>query len=170
MDFDSRAILGSDDEVLAAGIVGGYERLQKPSVSIMPDGKPYLYRWHLLPRSKTGANVYFHVQVDDDPRVELHDHPWDNCSVILSGGYTEVLNPFPEPRPPGKFVRSKGDVIFRRAHWSHRLLMAGHPYTMTLFTAGPHIRDWGYWFPDGWHHNLRHNVVTDGVATFREES
>lgn len=139
-----------------------------PDISIMPDGEPYLYRWHVVPRNKH-ANVYLHIQVSDDPRRELHDHPWDNVSVILAGGYTELLNPYPEPRPAGMFVRRKGDMIFRRAGWSHRLLMAGNPYTMTLFSTGPHIRDWGYWFPDGWHHNKRHNVDVDGVAVFKEE-
>jgi hypothetical protein len=145
---------------------------REPDMTISPDGKPYLYRWHILPRSQE-VNVYFHVQVGDDPREELHDHPWDNTSVILAGGYEEILDPKPDPfrKPlnPMKFVRSKGDVIFRRSSWAHRLLMAGHPYTMTLFSTGPKIRDWGYWFPDGWHHNLRHNVLVDSVATFKEE-
>jgi hypothetical protein len=175
-DFDP-SFLNTDDYEIAEQIIGRgmYEPLFEPVVSIMPNGEPYLYRWHVIPRSKT-ANVYFHIQVNDDPREELHDHKWDNTSIILAGGYVEVLDPNPKHRPPGEwtpgpgmFVRSKGDVIFRRAEWSHRLLLTGHPYTMTLFTTGPKIRDWGYWFPDGWHHNKRHNVLIDGVRVFKEE-
>ncbi len=146
-------------------ILGG---CRPPDLTISPDGNPYLYRWHVVPRNKA-ANVYLHVQVSDDPRGELHDHPWNNSSVILAGGYEEILDIAPAGDNWRIFERKPGDVIFRRARWAHRLLMAGHPYTMTLFSTGPKIRDWGYWFPDGWHHNKRHNVTVDGVAVFKEE-
>ncbi len=42
-------------------------------------------------------------------------------------------------------------MIFRRAEERHRLLMLPGPrYTMTQFTTGPKIRNWGFWYPDGW--------------------
>lgn len=128
------------------------EDMPKHDLCIAPDGKPYLWRWHVIPRNQY-ANVYFHIQVADDPERPLHDHPWDNCSVILSGGYTEILcvGGNPEIFPDKHHAREKGHVIYRRAEESHRLLMKhGARYTMTLFTTGPKIRDWGFWYPKGW--------------------
>lgn len=124
-----------------------------PDLVIAPDGEAYLYRWHLTP-PKGPANVYLHVQVDDDPERPLHDHPWDNTSVILSGGYRETLSMSegePQPGNTFTFMRQKGDVIWRKAAWAHRLELAYKaPYAMTLFVTGPKLRDWGFWYPDGW--------------------
>ncbi len=42
--------------------------------------------------------------------------------------------------------RRQGDVVPRTAETAHRLIMPSDtPYTMTLFTTGPHRRDWGFW-------------------------
>lgn len=156
--------LAGDDYHMVLSILGG---CRKPDLSITPNGDPYIYRWHLVKSPQ--ANVYLHIQVSDDPRDELHDHPWDNTSVILAGGYEEIVNFAPNCGAPAAFIRKKGDVIFRQAHWAHKLILAA-PYTITLFTTGPKIRNWGYWFRDGWHHNNRHNVLVDGVAIFKEET
>lgn len=126
------------------------ERLYEPDVVIAPDGEPYLYRWHVIPRNDFG-NVYLHVQVASDPERPLHDHPWDNQSVILSGGYDEIV----WSRPPhgSTWLRhtQKGDVIQRRAHEAHRLILPRSiPYTMTLFTTGPVLGKWGFWCDGGW--------------------
>lgn len=141
------------DYDLGAGILGsGY---RGPDIVIAPDGKPYLYRWHVVPRNDRG-NVYFHVQVADDPERPLHDHPWDNVSVILAGGYSEQCCSRRCPNPGTRyavptFERRAGNMIFRAAEWGHRLLMLeGAPYTMTLFTTGQKRRRWGFWYPDGW--------------------
>src|SRR5882672_6067602 len=80
-------LLTKDDCTLALSILGGW---RKPDLEIMPDGTPYLYRWHVTPHSQF-ANVYLHVQVASDPARPLHDHPWDNMGVILSGGYEELV-------------------------------------------------------------------------------
>jgi hypothetical protein len=125
-----------------------------PNLTIAPDGDPYIYRWHVVKRNPD-ACVYFHIQVLNDPDRPLHDHPWDNQSVILAGGYIEHL----QKRPPdGEVIvltRRPGDVIFRRATEAHRLLMPpGVAYTMTQFTTGPKVRDWGFWHPTkGWMNN-----------------
>lgn len=142
--------LSNEDLGIAMSILGGP---RDPDITLAPDGNPYLYRWHVIPRNRA-ANVYFHIQVASDPERPLHDHPWDNQSVILSGGYTELLSSMPTRYgsvPTSELRRSKGDVVCRRARWAHRLLMPeGVPYTMTLFSTGPHRRPWGFWYPDGW--------------------
>jgi len=142
-----------------------------PDLVIAPDGEPYLYRWHVVPRNGYG-NIYFHLQVADDPERPLHDHPWDNTSIILAGGYQEVL-----VRSPAGWAgmstldRKPGDTVHRPAEWAHRLFLpAGTAYSMSLFVTGPHRRDWGFWFPDGW--RSQKEVVEnlpDGRSVFKGE-
>lgn len=159
MEFDHR-ILSPEDLDVAIDIVGC--NLPHPDVVLMPDGTPYLYRWHVVFNNAFG-NVFFHVQVKSDPERPLHDHPWANHSVILSGGYDELF-----ATPDDFHVMAmhhciqtrqlrKGDVVSREAKIAHRLILPpAIPYTMTLFSTGPKVKEWGFWYPDGWHHNKRH--------------
>lgn len=173
MTFDP-LMLRPADMAVAGAIVGGLPRLYKPDLEIAPDGSPYLYRWHLLMRNRQ-ANVYFHIQVASDPERPLHDHPWDNQSVILAGGYVEHICTSPPWGRRERIMRGIGDVVQRRSQEAHRLeLPEGVPYTMTLFTTGPTVRDWGFWIPT---HRGRPNWVShqecivntpDGKSVFRE--
>lgn len=149
-DFDWGR-LSLSDKLIADEILGGNGVWPKPDLVIAPDGAPYIYRWHVIPRNQR-ANVYFHIQVADDPERPLHDHPWDNQSVILAGGYVERLSEHsPLMFAPIQYLHKVGDVIPRKAKWAHRLfLLKDFPYTMTLFSTGPVIRDWGFWYPNGW--------------------
>jgi hypothetical protein len=128
--------------------------MRDPDEVLAPAGFPYLYRWHLVRGPE--ANTYFHIQVANDPKRPLHDHPWDNQSVILAGGYTEMLcenpdAPAAEERQYLECHRKPGDVVWRKASYAHRLLLPeGTPYTMTMFSTGPKVREWGFWYPDGW--------------------
>lgn len=125
-----------------------------PDLEIAPDGKPYLYRWMLVDTTK--AKNYFHIQVSDDPERPLHDHPWDNSSIILAGGYDEIISKVdegvaPTPETTHSVRRVPGEMIVRKASWAHRLLLPpGVKYSMSLFSAGPKSRTWGFWYPDGW--------------------
>src|SRR5258708_33284228 len=115
--------LNDADQEIARKFLGGC--LYDPDLTIAPDGNPYLYRWHVTP-PKGPANVYFHVQVADDPERPLHDHPWDNMTVMLAGGYMEVISLSagkPSPETTYTMNRQKGDVIHRRASWPHRLFL-----------------------------------------------
>lgn len=149
------SILTPEDLNLAESIVGHTRSLKYPDLVIAPDLQAYLFRWHVVQRSKL-ANVYFHVQVASDPERPLHDHPWDNFSVILSGGYDELWDPAPytigdDFHPVTRKFR-KGDTVKRKATEAHRLLLpADIPYTMSLFSTGPKVNDWGFWYPDGKH-------------------
>lgn len=140
-------ILDPADYHRAIQIVGDLRRLMRPDLIIAPDGDPYLYRWEVVPKSEQGE-VYFHIQVASDPDRPLHDHPWHNQSVILAGGYTELVQENPPWSGTVTRDRHKGDVIQRAATEAHRLILPpGVPYTMTLFTTGPVIRAWGFWVP-----------------------
>lgn len=134
----------------------GRPLLRTPDLTIAPDGVPYLYRWHMLPRNNH-ANVYLHLQVGDDPERPLHDHQYDNQSVILAGGYVEtyILAPDVGSHNRDAVTRHRevraGRTIHRRAEEAHRLrLLPDASYAITLFTTGPRIREWGFWTEMGW--------------------
>lgn len=144
--------------------IGSLDR--KPDLIIAPDGNPYLYRWFAVPCTEDGgARVYFHMQVSADPERPLHDHPWDNMSVILSGGYLERMQLHPPNGLVQDLIRVEGDVIFRRWHVAHRLFLPiGVPYTLTQFSTGPKVNAWGFWY--GQEH-VDYRKVTDRLADGR---
>lgn len=172
-DFWGRGVTDADKET-AMRYIGSLHRPADLVIAPKLDAGPYLYRWHLV--RGQGASVYFHIQVNDDPERPLHDHPWDNMSVILGGdGYREVIDHSPWRRysSPHAHTRLPGDVIFRRAAEAHRLFMpkcvGKKPfvplgYTMSQFSTGPRVREWGFWFEGGW--RSYHDVTRqcDGVS------
>jgi hypothetical protein len=168
MSFDWYRLREEHAEI-AANIIGWG---REPDLVIAPDGEPYLYRWHVIRRNNR-ANVYFHIQVADDPERPLHDHPWDNTSVILAGGYDELYAASDWRRrgqPPLTRKVREGDVIHRKAEEAHRLLLASPlGYTMTLFSTGPKRRPWGFWFPHGWR-DQREVIenLPDGRSIFKD--
>lgn len=163
------ARLSFDDRQIFLNFVG---ELRDPDLIIAPEGYPYIYRWHVTP-AKGPANIYLHIQVADDPERPLHNHPWDNTSVILSGGYKERLC-MSEGQPHDDLtftlLRYKGDTVFRKAGWSHRIeLLYGLKYTMTLFTTGPKVQEWGFWYPDGFKLWTDVTRTEDGISIHIEE-
>jgi hypothetical protein len=121
---------------------------------LAPLGKPYLFRWRMTPKG-IGANVFLHLQVASDPERPLHDHPWDNQSVILVGGYDEEIHADKRNGPEWDYgarrTLRKGSVVHRQAAEAHRLILPPEiPYTLSLFTTGPKIREWGFYMPEGW--------------------
>lgn len=175
--------LSTEDWRFVMSCLGTRDRFMHPDLIIAPDGEPYIYRWWLVPRNEK-ANVYLHIQVADDPERPLHDHPWDNQSVIISGGYRERYVPLPRnpllrpdfsvhydgrQEPLERMVR-KGDVVTRKAEEAHRIfLLDGVPYTITIFSTGPVRRDWGFWLDRGWVDSREVLQMTpDGRSIFME--
>lgn len=107
-------------------------------------GDDYLRRWFIIPRNPW-VNVYLHdIRKSDDDRA-FHDHPWDNTSFIIAGGYIEHT-------PEGRFERWEGDFITRSADTLHRLEIIEGGRAVSLFVTGPKIRDWGFECSQGWIH------------------
>lgn len=101
----------------------------------------YLRRWHIIPRNPFG-NVYLHQGLRSDDDRALHDHPWNNQSILIAGRYREIT-------PAGTFLREAGSVVNRTADSRHRLeLINGEPF-ISLFFTGPKVREWGFWCEDG---------------------
>lgn len=132
--------------------------MRQPDVLI---GVNYLARWWLIKnvrdqdtgdqfslkkyhRTSKWFNSYLHcVRSNDDDRA-LHDHPWLNISIIISGTYREVLADRTRLRKPG-------DIVFRFGSTAHRLEVVEGP-VWSLFITGPKYREWGFRCPNGWKH------------------
>lgn len=142
---------------------------------------PAVLRWWIIPRNRF-FNIYLHKFLRDDAQ-DLHDHPWPNCSIPLTEGYTEqVFSRQPiegEPLPTTEFhERVVMRPTFRRASQPHqvivhrRLTLGIHDEMIpcfSLFFTGPKIREWGFWCPgDGrarWKHYLKYtNPANYGIT------
>ena len=175
-ELNLAALLSEDDLALAMQYIGEHP----PHEIIAPDGNPYIYRWYLARTLHGGC--YFHVQVASDPDRGLHDHPWDNMSVILAGTQIEYILQSEDIQltstysalfnnMPPRYIRTKGDVICRKATWLHRLILPdGVRYTMSLFSFGPKIRDWGFADPKmgKWTSAKDAVIVKDGKSMNRD--
>lgn len=108
------------------------------------DGKPYLGRY-IIARFPGKRAIYLHQFWTSDPD-DVHDHPWPNMSIILSGGYREHYH-------DGTYVdRRPLSWTMRDATTLHRIEVAeGTEGTAwTLFITGKRKRQWGFLTKDGW--------------------
>lgn len=141
-----------------ASWAGKIRNSRPPDFVVKPreDESPYLNRWYVIPRNRF-FNIYLHEFLRSDEDRALHDHPWFNLSVVLSGAYFEetirkggvhrwVL------RRPGLFRRG---IKFRSPWSAHRVELIAYTKAIeapayTLFITGPRLRRWGFHCPKGW--------------------
>ncbi len=106
-------------------------------------GRPYMQRWHAIPRNRL-FNIYLHLYHHDDDRI-LHSHPWWSLSLCVSGALREWYRPSSfDANIEHAFYRRdvrKGDLVFRSPDMFHRLEIAGNR-TITIFITGPKIKTW----------------------------
>lgn len=111
-----------------------------------PSGeRTYLKRLRIVQTPWFGLYVHW-IYLPDNDR-DPHDHPWNFTSMVLRGGYTEVLH------------TSRDDcAMHEHRRWSiHRMpthlahgIVRLQPRTITLIFTGRRSRDWGFWTEDGW--------------------
>jgi hypothetical protein len=119
---------------------------REPDFVIGDPAAPYLRRWWVVPRNDV-FNVYLHQLLRSDDDRALHDHPWDNTSVILKGRYIEVLPNGDRP------TRREGYVVHRQAAELHRLVLPDYlTECWSLFITGPWLRSWGFQCGERWVH------------------
>lgn len=147
----------ADPAAMAAWAFVQMER--QPDFVIGGSLAPYLRRWWILPRNEF-ANVYLHQVLRDDDDRALHDHPWDNTPLLLSGCYVEHT-------PEGKFLREPGAVVIRQATDAHRLSLVDGEPAVSLFFTGPKVREWGFHCPKGWVHWQDFTAGTHGELVGR---
>lgn len=151
---------------------------------LMRDGRPYIYRWYLLPYKfgRKFFNIYLHKTVGDDEQA-LHDHPYlFNISIILRGGYYETT-PLQRyecrsifSRPTITRWRRPGSIIFRGRLWPHRLALKSRPgdvynkiTSWSLFICGPVRQDWGFHTRVGWVNHKELIEIKDGKSQATEK-
>lgn len=121
-----------------------------PDVVIGGEERPYMRRWWLIPRNRW-CNVYLHHFLRSDDDRALHDHPWANLSILLSGSYMEHMS------ADRLALRIEGDLVARGPRAAHRVQLlrddaGGERAVWTLFVTGPKVREWGFHCPWGWRH------------------
>ncbi len=103
--------------------------------------RPYLLRWFLIPRNPL-FNVYLHLFLRSDDDRALHDHPWMNCSILLSGNYVE--HTIAQGGIERRQLLKAGDWRFRwTGRIAHRVELVDDT-CWTLFITGPRYRKWGF--------------------------
>jgi hypothetical protein len=106
----------------------------------------------MIARRSPGGSIYIHRWLRSDPD-DLHDHPWDFCSVILTVGYWEIT-------PDGSFYRPPGSVVIRKAEERHRVQIdPDKPNPISLFITGAERRAWGFHTEEGWIERKKHRSV-----------
>jgi hypothetical protein len=139
-----------------------------PYFDLVHEGQLYMERWWLrkppghgehsstYDKTKSGIGIRIHHTVRSDRGRDLHCHPWWNISIVLAGGYWEIM-PISQSQPAildahcyRRIWRGPGSIVFRRAQHRHRLEIPQGDCAWSLFIMGPWIRDWGFWTRDGW--------------------
>ncbi|MDE1914705.1 MAG: hypothetical protein KGJ57_17605 [Sphingomonadales bacterium] len=116
----------------------------------------YLRRWYLTPRNPH-MNTYLHEIIRSDDERVMHDHPWDNASLIIAGSYREHT-------PHGSYTRRPGDFVQRQAVDLHRLELIGDAPVISLFTTGEKVREWGFAALQGWVHWREYHIAHGQLA------
>ncbi len=138
---------------------------RKPDVILnKPDGSIYLRRWWVIPRNRFGFNVYLHHFLSSDEDRALHDHPWWNMSILLSGSYLEHMpeniDNWIQHKNRKEIVKKRYPLIpiYRNEKSIHKIELINNKPIWTLFITGPIVREWGFWCNSFWRH---HNEFLD---------
>lgn len=114
--------------------------------------EPYLERYYLFIKERKDFpfNVFLHHFLKSDPDDE-HDHPWRYATLILKGGYWEIIptESGPYRKPNGslntkKVWRGPGHFRVCSAESFHRIELDPKVECWTLFMPGRQRRDWGF--------------------------
>jgi hypothetical protein len=100
-------------------------------------GDEYMRRYYI-----TAHKSRFHHILNSDPDDDMHDHPWDFVSKLLSGMYIEHT-------PTGDIVYRAPCIIHRKAEQLHKLELPEGP-VWSFVLLGPLRRKWGFSTPRGW--------------------
>lgn len=108
---------------------------------------PYLDRYYVIGGHDHtpwfGFAVYIHHIWRSDVERDLHDHPWNFLSLILTRGYIEVTD-------NGQAFYPRGSILWRPAQWRHRLILDGPVWTVIVRSRKK--KSWGFYTKDGYVH------------------
>lgn len=127
------------------------------------ESKFSLYTYHIGSYMKRfifgtpwGTIRLHHILRSDYDRA-LHDHPFSFWTILLTGGYIEVL---PDGKHAEKHIkRKKWTMRWVDAEQPHRLVLDKPVWTLVLATH--QTRDWGFYVggnePENWIYNRSYN-------------
>jgi len=117
-------------------------------------GELHFKRWRIW--STRWFNIYLHYINKADEDKHLHDHPWSFWSIILKGGYVELVGETGKHTPSKRVRRGLFHMAYRTKNVPHMIGIVESP-TYSLVITGPGGREWGYTTEDGWkdHKNYR---------------
>ncbi len=123
-------------------------RLMWPERIHHRDGSQLLFRVRVI--QTPWAGIYVHHLTSPDTG-DLHDHPWNFLSIVVRGGYDEILDPAPADRSVMASWRTWGrwSVHRMRTTSAHRIESV-QPGTWTIVVTGRRARRWGFWHACRW--------------------
>lgn len=143
------------------------DRWFKKTIIPREDNEMYMIRWSLPKKegwlSKLIGFKIHKIMASDD--LCLHDHPWPFISIILKTGYMEYfLDPAWKSGDMRPYVRKHwigpGRIIYRPAHYIHRLEINAAKPTWTFVVTFKVSRKWGFWSMAGkWFYWREYNSV-----------
>ena len=94
-------------------------------------------------------NLYLHHMTSPDADRDVHDHPWGFVSIVLSGGYEELVRTITGYHEEAHCPWS---VLFRSPEFLHRITKLPTGECWTLVFTGKRVRKWGFmkgafWMP-----------------------
>lgn len=101
---------------------------------------PMMVRWFIFRTQYCSLMV--HCFLRSDAERHLHDHPWNFLTFLLS--------PYVEHTPAGSFRRRRFSILYRPAHWQHRVEIAPGKRAWTVVLKFRQIRNWGFITERGW--------------------
>lgn len=116
----------------------------------------YMERYWLIPfNEENSTNIRIHHILTSDTDRHLHDHPWPSTSIILKGGYWEVM-PKDQNQDPAldatdriRVWRAPGDVITREANHRHSIELPKGQTSWSMFLMGKYENKWGFYTDEG---------------------
>lgn len=93
--------------------------------------------------------IYLHRLGTPDSRPTLHDHPWNFVSIVLRGGYTEMVPSATTHASRYHDAHHVRRLNRKRAEDFHYIRSLDRTPTWTLVLVGRRRRVWGYLDRDG---------------------
>jgi hypothetical protein len=118
-----------DPEALPSGLLAGM--WANISARIAPENRRRTHRFtHRF-------SLYLHVIRRPDWSKCQHDHPWSFITIILKGGYIEVVGEHTHIRRPGY-------IGYRPRRFEHAITKLLKGKAVTLVLRGPNHEEWGF--------------------------
>lgn len=108
--------------------------------------------------------VQLHYIKNPDPTGMYHDHPWSFLSFILKGHYSEDVWNDPYHPEPDKIRTRRRFSLHKISNTEAHRITECDPATVTLFFAGPWVRDGLRFYANGADMDISRYVETDSAG------